>query len=194
MRRKILWVTAALVLIAIPAVIGVVALSGDDGSARRAAALVPEGSPAAAYQLVVDGITPAGEAVDVVSYSWGVTGAPISPTTGTASGKAQFSNLEISKKLDETSPLFVKAATLGSPHSSAVLNLFRGGSGKPYATYTLTNAHVASVAHGGSADAVPTENISLSYSKLTIEIASVDADGQLGATRTFTYDVGSSKG
>jgi type VI secretion system secreted protein Hcp len=194
MRRSVIWGAAVVVLVALPAVIGLVAIrGGDDGSsARRAAALVQEGSASAAYQLAVNGITQTGEVIDVNAYSWGVKGAPAA-TAGTSTGRAQFGNLEITKKLDETSPLFVKAAAQGQNLPSAVLTLFQAGGGPDYAKYTLTNVHVDNVQHGGNADNIPTEQISLTYGKLTVEVASIEASGKLGNKTMFSYDVAAAK-
>jgi type VI secretion system secreted protein Hcp len=195
MRRKVLWIAAALVLIATPAVIGLVALRGDESSsqARRPAALVPEGAKSGAgYQMKVTGVTPTGQAIGVLSFSWGVKNPGSALSAGTATGKAQFKELTITKTLDQASPLLVKAAVAGTQHDS-VLTLFKnvGGVVTPYATYTLTNAMIVSVDHSGNADDIPMEQVSFAYSALKVESAdaSAGAEGKLSPTNQFSYDL-----
>jgi type VI secretion system secreted protein Hcp len=176
-RRRILWVAAVAVLVATPAVIGLVALRGDDssGEARRAAALVDEGAKGGGHQLTIDALTPANQAIDVLSWSWGVTnpGAQAMATggTATATGKAQLSELNFVKKVDEVSPKLFLGAASGNDYTQAVLRLFNPSNGTEYMTVTLTNVYIASVQYGGNKDEIPTETVSLAFSKLTIATA-----------------------
>jgi type VI secretion system secreted protein Hcp len=189
MRRKLLWVVAAIVLIATPAVIGIVALR-DDG-ARSRAALVAEGSTAAAYQLTAAGITPADEAIVVNSYSWGVNNPGGLPSAGAGAGKANFENLQFTKKIDQTSPKFALAAAQGTSIDTVVLRLYKpgGDSPKPYAVYTLTQAYVTSVQHTGAADELPNESISLAYAQVNVEISGADVKGALTKASQLNWDV-----
>ena len=188
--KKAIWIGVAAVLVAVPAAVGLLALRDDDesSSARRAAALVQVASAAASYQLVVDGITKPDTAIQVTAYSWGVKGPPRSSGQLT-SGTPQLGNLEVTKKIDETSPLFVKSATIGTKHPSVVLTIYGAGGGPQYAKYTLENAYVDNVQHGGNADDVPTEQISIGYTKLTTEISSGGEGGKSGPAQMFTYDL-----
>jgi type VI secretion system secreted protein Hcp len=191
MRRTILWIAAALALIAIPALIGLVALRGDDGSSRRAAALIDDGKGGSAgYRLTIPPITPSGKAIDVLSYSWGVK-SPGVVSGGTATGKAVFKNLVITKKIDQASPLLVKGAVMGSKYPSVVLTLYKNAGGAPaaYMTYTLTNAIIASVDHSGNADAVPAEQVEFAYGALKLESTEQSEDGRAEAPTQFEYNL-----
>jgi type VI secretion system Hcp family effector len=193
-RRRILWVAAAAVLVVIPAVIGLVALRGDDssGEARRAAALVDEGPKGGGHQLTIDALTPANQAIDVLSWSWGVTnpGAQTMATGGSATGKAQLSELNFTKKVDEVSPKLFLGAASGKDYAQAALRLFNPSSGTEYMTVTLSNVYIASVQYGGNKDEIPTEQVSLAFSKLTV--ATADETGAKGAPAT--YDLRLEKG
>jgi type VI secretion system secreted protein Hcp len=189
-RRKVFWVAAAAVLVATPAVIGFVALRGGDSSseARRAAALVAAGARGGGHQLTIDTLTPTGQAIDVTSWSWGITnpGAQAAATGGTATGKAQLSELNFTKKVDEVSPKLFEGAASGKAYAQAALRLFNPSSGTEYMTVTLSNVYIASVQYGASKDEVPTENVALAFSKLSI--ATVDETGAKVAPET--YDLG----
>jgi type VI secretion system secreted protein Hcp len=190
MRRNIIWGLAVLALIATPAVIGLVALRGDDGGSRRSAALIDEKGAGAGYRLTIPPITPSGKAIDVVSYSWGVK-SPGVVSGGAATGKAVFGNLIITKKIDQASPLLVKGVVMGSKYPAVVLTLYKSAGGTPatYMTYTLTNAIIASVDHSGTADAVPTEQVEFAYSALKLESAEVSDDGRAETPTQFEYNL-----
>ena len=93
MRKKILWVAAALVLIAIPAVIGLVTLR-EDNSRRAGALVVPGAGPAAQLQLTQaqPGTAEIKDAIVVDDFSFGVENPTTigSATGGAGAGKIKF--------------------------------------------------------------------------------------------------------
>src|ERR671915_250504 len=103
MRKKVLWVVAALALIAIPAVIGLVALRGEDhssSSARRTAALLSPEASLGKTTVVMKGGKSAvltGKEIEVESFSWGVanTGS-VAGTSG--AGRANFNDFSFTKR------------------------------------------------------------------------------------------------
>lgn len=179
MRKTVLWIAVALALIAIPAVVGLVALKGDDDS-RRSGALVALGK-GVGYQLVIQGLTPPGKAIDVESFSWGIANAGAADRSGLSAGKAQLHDLVITKKLDQTSPLLANSVATGKHHTSAVLTLYKQDPAKglavKFATYTLTDVLIGNAQHSGGSPEIPSESISLNYGKLDAEISTVDAAG-----------------
>lgn len=195
MRKKAIWGIVLAVLVVAPAVLGLVLARGDDDSSRRAAALVEVGT-GGGYELVVSGLTPSGEAADVLSYSWGATNNATFATTGYTTGKAQFEALQITKKIDITSPNFGKAVATGTHYPSATLTLYSGGSegAKPtaYMIYTMTDVLITGVQHGGSANDVPTEQVSLNYAKLQVTNKEL-ADGAVTRQTLFSYDLAAAK-
>jgi len=194
MRRKAIWGIVLAVLVATPAVLGLVLVRGDDSSSRRAAALVSVGT--GGYELVVSGLTPSGEAADVLSYSWGASSNATFGSTGYTTGKAQFEVLQITKKVDIASPNFGKAVATGTHYPSATLTLYSGGSegAKPtaYMIYKMTDVLITGVQHGGSANDMPTEQVSLNYAKLEVTHKEL-ADGTVKRQTLFAYDLAAAK-
>lgn len=165
------------------AITGLTACMSDDNSSaskeRRSAALVAEGQSAGNdYQLVIDGLTPAGKAIDVESFSWGATSPASFGTAGATSGKVSVKDLHFTKKIDATSPLFFKAIATGSIHKTATLTLYKSsGGGKPevYMTYEMSNVLISSNHHAGGGGAVPNEEVALAFAKLTQTLRGTDA-------------------
>lgn len=189
MKRTAMWVAAAIVLIATPAVIGLVVVSGDDGS-RRAGALVAAGKNVG-YQLVIPNVTPSGKAIAVESFSWGVSNAGAAERDALSAGRAQLSDLIISKKLDQTSPVLAGAVVTGKHFPTAVLTLLKQdakGVAVKYATYSLTDVLIGSVQHSGAGDDIPSEQVSLNYGKLETQISTLDAAG-LSPPENATFDL-----
>lgn len=198
MRKKILWVAAALALIAIPAAIGLVALRDDDGSSsasRRAGAFVER--EAVGGQLTIEGATreimKPTEAVAVESWSWGVsnTGTAYTGGAGATTGKAQLGDLQVVKKVDKASPKLFQACATGTHYPKATLRLNRGGD-KPssgYLVITLEDVLITNVQLGGSGDDLPTEQVTLNYAKATISVE----DAATGTPVAHFYDLRTAK-
>ena len=190
MNRKITWALVALVLIAAPAVVGVLVL-GDDGG-RRSGALIAAG-PSQGGQLTVLGLTPSRQAVDVQSWSWGVTSNATLATGTLSSGKPVVSDLQITKTVDASSPLFVAGATSGKHYATAQLTLYQGGE-KPieYYTYELTDVIITSVQQAGSGNEVPNEQVSLAFRAFKLVYQDQKPDGSIAPTQS-SYDLALAK-
>ena len=163
-------------------------MSDSDESARgenRAAALVAIGQSGATAQLTIDGVTPAGQAIEVESHSWGGQ-AP----GGT--GAAQFRELSITKTMDETSPKLFESLATGRLAPTAVLKLYSTpGGGQPvnYATYTLDRALIVSYSTSGDANDAPREEVTLAYNKIRQETRMPDQNGNQGNPVRFGWDL-----
>lgn len=195
MSRKILWIVAAVALIAIPAVIGLVALRGDDSasSARRAGALVAPGG-ATAYQLqltqALAGTPEIKEAIEVDSFSWGATNPTTigSATGGAGAGKIKFNELTINKKVDRASPLFFKQMASGAHYKTAVLTLRKAGEKEPYMTYTMDTVWVSKMNNDGGSPEVADEEITFVYGKVLVQSNDRNADGSLAPPVQMGWD------
>lgn len=200
MRKRILWIAAALVLIAIPAVIGLVALRGDDGSpsaTRRAGALVDlkmAGQQTAV--LDVGAIAPGGQLIVVESWSWGEANAASGDrsTAGATAGKAMFNDFSFTKGVDDGSAGLLKACATGQHLPLVTLTLRKPARGpQPYMTIKFTDVIVSSVQQSGGGGDVPTESVSLNYAKIEFSHAEITADGTLGAPTKMGYDLAMAK-
>jgi type VI secretion system secreted protein Hcp len=187
MRKKLIWVAVAAAIVVTPALIGVLALGGDDS--RRSGALIQPGT--GGYELVLAGLNTNGQALKLESYSWGGN-APIDAATGAASGRAKLSELSVSKKVDSATPLLMKGLTLGTKYPTATLTLYKGEKTQKYMEYKLTNVTISSVQHGGAADDIPNEQVSFAYTKLETTVEDQDGDGKV-TTNTMTWDLQAAK-
>jgi type VI secretion system Hcp family effector len=171
-----------LALVAGLALTGLTACMGDDdgGSAaerRRSAALVDTAAgERAGGELTIAGITAVGQAIEVESFSWGITNP-----TGTA---PHAEALNFTKHLDEVSPLLFRGASQGTAYTSAVLKLNKtvAETTTTYATYELTGVQISSVQKGSSANQIPLESVSLKFAGLKESFTATDKGGKTVTT------------
>jgi len=113
--------------------------------------------------------------IEILSYSWNISN-PIqaSPSnTGRTTGRPNFGELVITKKLDATSPLFAFSCAAAEDLGTVSLVLLRqdqtagseAATNLPYMIYTLSNTLVSSVSVGGAGD-IPIETVTLNYAQL----------------------------
>ena len=112
------------------------------------------GQRVAEIQLTIDGVTPAGQAIEVLSYSWGVEYG--------ARGVPSFNDLKIAKTIDDSSPKLFEALAPGREHSEGRAEALQELQRRPsvnYATFLLEPALVKSVqnAGNGQSESMPTE-------------------------------------
>jgi type VI secretion system secreted protein Hcp len=118
------------------------------------------------------------EKIEILSYSWNVSN-PIqsSPSnTGRTTGRPNFGELVLTKKLDLTSPRFAFSCAAAENIGTVKLYLLRqddaAGEGENrnlcYMTYVLANTLVSSVSVGGSGE-IPVETVTLNYSAINWE-------------------------
>jgi type VI secretion system secreted protein Hcp len=148
------------------------------------------------FFLKIDGID--GESLDekhkneihINSYGFGAqnTGTGVS-AGGTAIGRVQ--DIHFTKHVDKSSPnLFINCCS-GKPIPTVVLTVRKAGE-KPqdYMLLTLSDVVISSYEHkGANHEELPTETVSLSFSKIKYEYKPQAADGTLGAVVAKTYDL-----
>ncbi len=142
--------------------------------------LTPAGAAAVDYFLKIDGIK--GESVDdkhkdeidILSFSWGLSNTPVAG--GGGAGKATFKEFTVTKKTDTSSPKMMLACATGQriPTVNFVVrrNPEPGTPEAPQEFYfiTLENVLVSSYSSSGSpAGELPTESLSLNFTKITYE-------------------------
>lgn len=138
---------------------------------------MPAAAPAASdYFLEIDGIRGESndkqfkDAIDVLSYSWGVSNS--STATSKGGGKAaaapNFSDFNFMKRVDSASVALFSLAASGGRVRSATLTARKAGEVPvQFLTFCLGDVGVSSVQQSGSGgDDLPTESFSLNYGSI----------------------------
>lgn len=155
------------------------------------------------YFLKIDGID--GESqdskhkgeIDIESWSWGETNAGShSGGGGGGAGKVQMQDFHYVMKMNKATPKLMLACATGQHIKKAVLTCRKaGGKQENFLKVTMSDLLVSSYQTGGSghSDIVPTDQISLNYSKIEFEYKEQKPDGTLGGTVKAGYDIKQNK-
>ena len=121
--------------------------------------------------------------IDIMSFSWGAHQAGTSAIgSGAGSGKVSLQDLQITKKVDSSSPLlFLNCANGAHIKEGNLVVRKAGGDQLEYLKIKLTDVLVSSYqpsghVHGG--DDIPTESVSLNFSKIEMNYQPQGADGK----------------
>lgn len=150
------------------------------------------------YFLKLDGIE--GESsqkghenqIDLLSWSWGESNSGSSAAGGgSGSGKVSMQDFNFAMKINKSSPLLFKACANGAHIKEGTLTCRRAGKEpRPYLTIKFTDCLVSSFQTGGSqGDEVPTDSISINFSKIDYSYSPQKADGTLGTAIPAAYDL-----
>jgi type VI secretion system secreted protein Hcp len=150
------------------------------------------------YFLKLDGIE--GESsqkghenqIDLLSWSWGESNSGSSSDGGgSGSGKVSMQDFSFSMKINKSSPNLFKACASGAHIKEGTLTCRRAGKEpRPYLTIKFTDCLISSFQTGGSSgDEVPTDSISLNFSKIEYSYSPQKADGTLGTAIPAAYDI-----
>ena len=152
---------------------------------------------AAAY-LKFDGVD--GEATDSGHKDWINLLSfqqTISRESSAASGAtraraaAVFEDIVVTKQLDKSTPKLQEAIASGKVYPSVEFELAAnyGGSRATYLKYELTNVMVTSYSISGSADGVPTEQLSLNFEEIKVTYTEFDSSGTSKGNVETTWKV-----
>lgn len=187
MRRAVV-----LLLIGTLGAIGLTACMSDDEESasattpRRSAALIAAGPEGGSWQLTIDGLTPSGQAIEVNSWSWGITNT----STMTTVGKVTVHDLNIVKTMDAMSPLLFGAVAQGKHYASATLTLTKGGEmPAEYARYVFDDVLIKGAELGGNNPDVPRENVTLAFRKVSQQFTPTTDTGKAGTPTQFSWDL-----
>jgi len=155
------------------------------------------------YFLKIDGIK--GESqdakhkdeIDVESWSWGATQQGThAGGGGGGAGKVNMQDFSFVMTANKASPLLMFACANGEHIKSALLTCRKAGKEQQeYLKIKLYDLLVSSYQTGGSSGAVvPTESISLNFSKVEHEYYPQKADGSLDAKVLKHWDLKTNKG
>ena len=151
------------------------------------------------YYLKLDGVD--GESLDskhkgtieIESFSWGATQSGTSGHgSGAGAGKVSFQDFHFTMKINKASPKLMEKCATGEHIKNAILTARKaGGRQEEYMKVTFTDVLVSSFQTGGvgSADVVPTDQISFNFSKIEMEYKEQKEDGSLGGAIKAGYDI-----
>lgn len=159
---------------------------------------------AADYFLKIDGIQ--GESTDkqhpgeiqLESWSFGETN-PASPAPGggrMGAGKVHMQDFRFVTKIDKAAPPLFLACATGKHIPSAVLTCRKaGGAPLDFLRLTFNDVLVSSYSTSSSAggETVPTEEVSLAFSKITFEYQMQRTDGSGGGWEKSGFDLKQSR-
>ena len=132
--------------------------------------------------------------IEVLSYSWGVTNSgSMAHGSGGGEGKATFHDLSFVHKIDKASPVLMQTCATGAHIKEAMITHRKAGKGQQeYLVVKMNDVIVTGVTHGGSGDG-DSENVSLSFAKVSLEYKPQKPDGSLDAGVFFKYDLKANK-
>jgi type VI secretion system secreted protein Hcp len=154
--------------------------------------------------MQIDGVE--GEALDdkhknwieLLSFSHGMT-QPVSSTRssagGAATGRVDHGDFTITKYVDKASPKLYDAISTGKPFKKVKIECCRaGGSQVKYFEITLEEVLISSISMSSGGGDVPTESVSLNYSKIEwVYTQQKRADGSGGGNVAAKYDLAAGK-
>ena len=128
--------------------------------------------------------------IEVLSWSWGISN-PVDARAGAGkgAGKANFHDLNFMHAVDKSSPVLMKACTMGDHFKEATLTSRKAGKGQQeYLIVKMKEVFVSSVQPSGSSEH-PMESVSLVFGHIDLEYKPQKEDGSLDAGLHFIYDL-----
>ncbi len=130
--------------------------------------------------------------IDVLSWSWGETQTgTFAGGGGGGAGKVSMQDFHFVMKANKATPKLMLACADGQHIKEGTLTCRKaGGKQEPYLSVKLSDVLVSSYQTGGShGDVVPTDQISLNFSKIELEYKEQKADGSMGSPTHAGWDV-----
>ncbi len=130
--------------------------------------------------------------IELLSYSHGVSNSiqPTTGDTGRTSGRPNFQDLTVTKKLDPTTPILNHCCAIGQNLGTTRLHLVRKDASASsyhvsstitYMIYEMTDTIISSISVGSGDGSIPVETVSLNFGKITwmyqLQDPSTDAKG-----------------
>ncbi len=130
--------------------------------------------------------------IDVLTFNYGVSQSSSMFTGGGGGvGKANFDVLSFTHYVDKATPNLMQYCASGKHVGTVEVSCCKAGDGsQEYMRITLTDCIITHAGPSGSTeDARVKESVSLSYSKIKVEVKEQNANGSMGAAVTGTWDV-----
>ncbi len=129
--------------------------------------------------------------IDVLSWSWGMSQSSAGHAAGSSrSGKVSVHDISITKHVDKSSADLMIACASGRHFPNIILTM-RKASEEPrdYLKYMFENVYCTSYQVGGSnTEPLPTESLSLTFTKVLVEYKEQKPDGSYGAPERAEWD------
>jgi type VI secretion system secreted protein Hcp len=134
-----------------------------------------------------------GGEIEILSFSWGASASHAGGGGGGA-GKVQMQDFQLVTRTSAASPLIFLATVSGQHIPSAVLTVRKaGGEQQEYMTITLRDVVISSYQQSSGGDVVPTDQISLNFSRIEFEYRPQNPDGSLGSPVKAGWDLKANK-
>jgi type VI secretion system secreted protein Hcp len=131
--------------------------------------------------------------IDVLSWSWGAANHGSAHVGGGAgTGKVQAQDLHFTKYVDSSSPKLLLSCFSGKHHSDALLSVRKAGGESPleYFKITFKEVFITSVSTGGHGhDDRLTEQVTLNFSKVSVDYTPQNAKGGAGTAINFSWNI-----
>ena len=133
-----------------------------------------------------------GKEIDVLAWSWGMSQ---SGTThmggGGGAGKVSVQDISITKYVDASSTVLIKACCQGVHHPEAKLTVRKAGTDPlEYIKLTMKEVIVTSVSTGGSGgEDRLTENVTLNFAEFKLEYTPQKPDGTGDAAKEYAFNI-----
>lgn len=114
--------------------------------------------------------------IEIGSVSYSISSPTTSTSSGGATGKAEFSDVSITKILDKASPNIAVSAANGKHYPGAEIHFCDSASSVCYYKIELRNVMISSYSFSGGGD-IPTESVSLAYESIMWDYKPQKADG-----------------
>ena len=134
--------------------------------------------------------------IEVLSYSWGVMNTVVLEGTGSGAtaGKARFRDLSFVHKVDKASPVLMQACATGQHLKDATITHRKAGKGQQdYLIIKMNDVLITSVGIDSTTADAGSESVAFTFSKVHVEYKPFKADGTLGGSVHFKYDVAAQK-
>lgn len=134
--------------------------------------------------------------IDVLSYSYAVTQSTSSASGGGSGvGRANFGNFMFTHNKDIASPNLMLYCAKGKMIPKVVFAATKAGDGQQqFETTTFTDVLVTGVNIIGATNSPRSlEQVTFSYTKITMEVKKQNEDGSLGAAVSGTWDTKANK-
>lgn len=130
--------------------------------------------------------------MDLDAFSWGMTQTG---SIGPGGGRTQVQDFHFTMKMNSGSPELMQACASGEHIRNVELSVRRPEAKEGYLQWTMEDVVCSSFQNSGSAhsDAIPTEQVSLSFGKIKVEYTKQDKQCKPGEKSIFQWNVESNE-